>query len=112
MKHFTEWMEEGRYKPLEETEYQQTPALILADGTTLSIQASFTHYCCPRVSTEYRNYVEFEIGFPNRKIPSLMPYVEDEDNPTETVYAYVPADVVQKVIDECGGVVAHKGRGE
>lgn len=108
MKHFTEWMEEGRYKPLEETEYQQTCSLILTDGTTLSIQASHTHYCCPRVTTYYNDYVEFEIGFPSRKIDLLMPYVEDKDHPTDTVYAYVPASVIEQVIQEAGGILGHR----
>ena len=112
MKHFTEWMEEGRYKTLEETEYQNTKALKFADGTHMSIQASRTHYCSPRLSTKYRVYREFEIGFPSRKIHSLMPYVEDDDNPTDTVYAYVPLDVVEKVVAECGGVIGFHEWGE
>ena len=33
-----------------------------------------------------------------------MEYVEDYDNPTYTVYAYVPVEVVQEVIEKHGGI--------
>ena len=34
-----------------------------------------------------------------------MPWCEDEGNPTETVYGYVPVDVVTNVIVKHGGMV-------
>ena len=33
-----------------------------------------------------------------------MPYIEDETRPTETVYGYVPTDVVVAVVAKHGGV--------
>ena len=37
--------------------------------------------------------------------PLLMPYCEDPDDPTETVYGYVPSQVVTTVIAKHGGMV-------
>ena len=35
-----------------------------------------------------------------------MDYCENRDEPTETVYAYVPAAVIIDVIEKHGGIVA------
>jgi len=104
-KHFTMIMEEGR----REGRSTNTKTLVLGDGTTMSVQASNFHYCSPRIDTHYWNYEEFEIGFPSVEIDELMPYVEDESCPTDTVYAYVPVSVIEAVIESRGGVV---GTGE
>ena len=50
-------------------------------------------------------YIEVEIGFPNRPEALIMQYAEDRNEPTETVYAYVPATVVTLVIAKHGGMV-------
>ena len=73
------------------------------DGTTLSIQASDTHYCMPRDNDG--PWCAVEVGFPSRKLDGLMEWAETPDAPTETVYGYVPMAVLVKVIDECGGLV-------
>ena len=39
-----------------------------------------------------------EVGFPSMKETLLMPYAEDEDRPTKTVYSFVPKKVVEAVI--------------
>jgi len=36
----------------------------------------------------------------------IMPYVEDHSCPTDTVYAYVPKNVITMVIAKHGGIVA------
>lgn len=80
--------------------------LLLEDGTSVSIQASKFHYCEPREDFDtYHKYTEFELGFPNCVIEEIMPYVEDEDNPTSTVYGYVPSEVIDAFVRRCGGVV-------
>ena len=78
------------------------PAIICADGFTVSVQASDFHYCTPRDNKG--PYVTFELGFPSSKEESLMPYVEDADNPTGTVYAQVPEKVVLDLINVHGGL--------
>jgi hypothetical protein len=90
--------------------YQMCKSLLLADGTKLSIQAGRSHYCDPRTDSTngtYANYSEFEIGFPSRVIELLLPYAEDVDNPTDTVYAYVPKELIETIIKEAGGVVGY-----
>lgn len=82
--------------------YQICPRVECADGFVMSVQASHTHYCKPRES-ELDYYLQFEVGFPSEKEDLLMDYVEDEDNPTETVYGYVPFEVIDAVIKKHGG---------
>lgn len=72
-----------------------------ADGFNLSVQASATHYCTPRDNEG--PYTHVEIGFPSDVEPELMPYVEDAERPTDTVYAQVPIEVALAVINKHGG---------
>lgn len=75
--------------------------MVCADGLTLSVQASKFHYCTPRDSIGPWDAVE--VGFPSEQIEALMPYAEDPDDPTGTVYGYVPLSVVAGVIAQHGG---------
>lgn len=112
---------------------QNAVPLICLDGFSVSIQASCNHYCAPRhnfnaieqasktyfyppsdyrtvegktfISVDYSIYSEFELGFPNEAEDLLMPYVEDESDPTGTVYGYVPRQVIEAVIEKHGGIV-------
>lgn len=103
MKSFTTWMNENRRQGMNN---RQCRGLVLADGTTMSVQASSSHYCSPRVDLgSYSLYDEFEIGFPSVMINEIMPWVEDEERPTDTVYAYVPKTVIEQLILARGGVV-------
>lgn len=77
------------------------PIIACKNGLVLSIQASSMHYCTPR--DDYGPYSAVEIGFPSRRVEALMPYAEDPEQPTNTVYGNVPVSVIEKVIDEAGG---------
>ncbi len=84
------------------------------DGFHMSVQASRGHYSCPRNNTG--PYSEVEVGFPSERESLLDPFVEpagwaDDDctitkEPewTETVYPYVPTEVVEEVIEKHGGM--------
>lgn len=86
--------------------YRMTQILKLLDGTELSIQASWGHYCNPKLTVrDYNKYDSFEIGFPSVKFESLMEYAEDPENPTDTVYGYVPKEVIDEIVLNCGGVI-------
>jgi hypothetical protein len=70
----------------------------------MSIQAHDTAYCDPR-STDADKYTAVEIGFPNEREEMILEYAEDQDAPTDTVYAYVPSSLVSLVIAKHGGIV-------
>ena len=81
-----------------------TKAIKCADGFSMSVQASESHYCSPRV-TGLGFYDSYEVGFPSERDGLLMPYAEKPERPTETVYGWVPASIVATVIAKHGGVV-------
>lgn len=101
---------------------QNTLAIVCDDGFTLSIQASAYHYCQPRQNffeiekesgsnqfeavIDYSIYTHFEIGFPSEAEPLLIEYADDISDLTETVYGYVPKELIEKVIAKHGGAVA------
>lgn len=80
------------------------PRLRCMDGFVISVQASRTHYCEPAIN-EAEKYVSVELGFPNIEDPLIIEYAEEIDNPTETVYAYVPIEIVNELIEKHGGIV-------
>ena len=79
------------------------PSIVCEDGAKFSVQASDTHYCSPRIK-EAEFYYEVEVGFPSTKEELLMPYAEDPERPTSTVYGYVPVKIVEAVIKSHGGI--------
>lgn len=73
---------------------------------------------CPGVRMPMLNQVEctytgpftaLEVGFPSERPEpwnAWSEYVEDPDQPTETVYGYVPVEIIRALIDSHGGEVA------
>jgi len=82
----------------------QVRRIFCPDGFTMSVQASHYTYCSPRYDNE-EEYSAFEVGFPSEKEDLLMEYAEDPDRPTDTVYGWVPAEVLDRVIEKHGGVL-------
>lgn len=78
-----------------------------ADGFSVSIQANRFAYCNPRI-THAGDYVSVELGFPTRPDDLIMEYAEDPSDPTETVYGYVPVEVVDALLEKHGGIVVPK----
>lgn len=87
--------------------------LVLHDGYNMSVQASSFHYCDPKIDSDFEEidphkwvwYKSVEVGFPSEHEILLEPYKEDlEDTFTSSVFPYVPATVVQEIIDKHGGV--------
>ena len=74
------------------------------DGYNVSIQASEGHYCTPR--KDNADYTAVELGFPSVAYDLLTPYAEDSSKPTDTVYGWVPVDVVAQLIVKHGGIVS------
>jgi hypothetical protein len=71
------------------------------DGFSLSVQANWGAYCTPRQNVG--PWREVEVGFPSAIPLSIMAYAENVDNPTETVYGYVPIELVEALVEEHGG---------
>ena len=79
------------------------PHIICADGFHMSVQVGQYNYCEPRIDGA-DSYRSMEVGYPSHTEPLLIKYAEDMDRPTETVYDYVPVDVIDVVIAEHGGM--------
>ena len=81
------------------------------DGFSLSVQATHGSYCLPR--TNIGPWYSVEVGFPSASPDSIMQYAEQPEKPTDTVYGYVPIELVEKLIEEHGGMSANvKLRGD
>lgn len=78
--------------------------VVCADGFEMSVQASAAHYCEPR-RDDAAEYSCVEVGFPSECEWELMPWAEDPDTPTGTVYSYVPVTAIRSVIEKHGGMV-------
>lgn len=78
------------------------------DGFRVSVQASFSHYCSPRktLRSKHTNYYkEYELGFPSESDDLLEKYKEvEDDEQTNTIFPYVPKEVVDKLIEKHGGI--------
>ena len=77
-----------------------------ADGFNMSVQASKTHYCSPRVDGLSAIYRQVEIGFPSEREALLDEYAEDKERYTETIYSWVPSELVALIIAKHGGMVS------
>ncbi len=82
------------------------PRMVCKDGFSMSVQVGECAYCSPRECDAYQ-YYKAEVGYPSAKEDLLMPYIDGEDNePTDTVYGYVPVSVVCEIIETHGGLRA------
>ena len=75
--------------------------IICKDGFSMSVQAGETLYCSPRSNIGPWDLVE--VGFPSHEDKELIPYAESPKYPKDTVYAYVPVDLVESVMEKHGG---------
>jgi len=92
---------ESTYKP--DDAYHVRNGIKCEDGFTVSVQGGTPfHYCTPRELCNV--YTLVELGFPNEADDTLTEYAEDPEDPTGTVYAGVPIDVVEALIEKHGGI--------
>ncbi len=91
--------------------------VVCADGFKMSVQAHYGAYCSPRPGGSPWGgpaapesftgpFYEVEVGYPSAREELLMPHCEDPEKPTDTVYGYVPVQVVRDVIAAHGGMVS------
>ena len=79
--------------------------LVCKSGLSMSVQASSNHYCSPREDGQ-SHYDSVEVGYPSRKVDDLLEYAENPATPTDTVYGWVPVNIINKIVDENGGLDA------
>lgn len=79
------------------------PRLYCNDGYSISVQASKFHYCSPRLNG-LQDYKSVELGYPSAEDELINEYAKNALNYTDTVYGYVPIEVVEKLIEKHGGI--------
>jgi carbonic anhydrase/acetyltransferase-like protein (isoleucine patch superfamily) len=79
------------------------PRVKCTDGYTVSVQAGEYHYCSPRADADHFDKVE--LGYPSDEDFELIDYAEDKERPCDTVYGYVPVELVDGVLAKHGGIV-------
>jgi len=83
-------------------EYQVRNPIICNDGFKISVQGSNGHYCEPRIDTDI--YISVECGFPSKTERLITKYAESKGNYTNTVYGWVPFDLVERIIKKHKGI--------
>jgi len=82
------------------------PRVTCADGFSISIQGgTSTHYCSPRETCNV--YHEVELAFPSEIVPDLLWFAEMYGQPTDSIYGYVPIELVEEVISNHGGICGY-----
>ncbi len=81
------------------------PRVLCPDGYTVSIQAGRGLYCEPYANLKDGNYVEVELGYPNKADELILEYAECPESPTGSVYGYVPIKIVEELCKKHGGIV-------
>jgi hypothetical protein len=84
--------------------YPFVPWIECVDGFKMSVQCHSGSYCTPRTDHS-RYYTHVEVGFPSDIPTTFLSYAEDSDNPTNTVYGWVPIELVAEEINLHGGIV-------
>jgi hypothetical protein len=80
------------------------PRVICADGYSVSVQVGDGLYSTPRkYGADY--YSEVELGFPSAEDELINDYAEGGTDYTETVYPYVPVEIVDKLFEKHGGII-------
>lgn len=82
---------------------ENRPRLYCNDGYSISVQASSFHYCEPRLNG-IQDYESVELGYPSEEDELINEYAEDDLDYTETVYGYVPIEIVEELINKHGGI--------
>ena len=91
-----------KYRRVEHGMNVTRPRVLCADGFTVSVQAGCGIYSIPRGDAD--DYTHVELGYPSQGEEALLKYAENREWPTDTVYAYVPVELVDKVLKAHGGI--------
>ena len=104
MKTINDYIKETRQlNPIIRTECVR-PRVKCADGYSISVQVGSALYCEPRVDgAEY--YSKVELGYPSIGDPMINDYAEDPERYEDTVYGYVPVEIVDELLQKHGGII-------
>ena len=80
------------------------PRVQCADGYSVSVQVGTFLYCRPRVDGA-EHYEAVELGYPSAEDPLINEYAENPWNYTDTVYGYVPVEIVDELLQKHGGII-------
>lgn len=83
------------------SEFPLAKRIVCADGFSLSVQTTHGAYCQPRENLG--PWWAVEVGFPSAEPELIMEYAEQPEKPTDTVYGYVPIELVEELIQLHGG---------
>jgi hypothetical protein len=108
---FNEFQREHPFGKGSLAKHRTMPRIVCEDGFAMSVQASEYHYCSPRESGE-PFYFAVEVGYPTAREDALMEYAESPEEPTSTVYGWVPVEVVDAIVNAHGGAASRAGQGE
>jgi hypothetical protein len=87
--------------------WKTVPLVRCKNGFTMSVQASPSHMCSPK--SDVGPWTMVEVAFPSKRVMVLAPHREGyrgwRKRPplTQSLYPYVPVDVVVQVIEANGG---------
>ena len=83
--------------------YKNTvPHIVCKDGFKISVQASKSHYCEPR--EDVGPYTQVECGYPSDRVSDALNQFADDPSTNDTIYAYVPIDIVEAELALHGGI--------
>ena len=91
------------------------------DGFTFSCQQGYGYYSLPswdgnkifnmsipdilqKNIAQLESVTHFELGFPTKSDDLILEYAEDRKKPTETIYPFVPIEVVIELINKHKGI--------
>lgn len=80
------------------------PRIVCKDGFSISVQGSENHYCQPRKNLIDKDYESVELGFPSVADDLIEEFAENPECPCDTVYGWVPIDIVEKLVEKHGGI--------
>ena len=91
-------------KTYKENNYNVRSRVVCSDGFSISIQGGTSmHYCHPRKLCNV--YEKVELGYPSEPEELITTYAEGPEKLTETIYGYVPIEIVEEVVEKHGGIV-------
>jgi len=78
------------------------PSIETNNGLEIAIQAGELFCCSPR--DNYGPWELVEINYINRRIEKLTAYADDAENIEDTIYRWVPVDLIDEIVEENGGI--------